>query len=376
MSKATFYEHFAQQGGVHPRALRRRHRRRASRGSRRPRATTGTSRRRAASAPRCARSSRSSTPSPTRRRRCSSRSSAPGPRAARAPRRRARALRPSYIDEANKADAEAGVVDRASPRPHDAFAIVGAIVELASRQLRTRQPEDMRDLEPVIERLVLGLVGAAPPRRARCEHRAARRSSADVTSCRACPRLVAWREHVAREKRAAFAGRDVLGPPDPRLRRPGRARADPRPRARRARRQPHGPRVHRRPLRRLAVRGAAPHRLRQPADVRARATTGWRCATAGSPPRCAARRRPTSRCREERERCCGVAGARARAARAAARRRLPRRVRVGGGAAHAGAVRAAAAAPAAALRPRRRAPAALHCSAASTPASRTRSPAS
>jgi AcrR family transcriptional regulator len=68
-----------------------------------------------------------------------------------------------YIDEANRADAAAGNVDRLAT-PHDAFAIVGAIVELASRQLRTKDPEDIRELEPVIERLILGLVGAAPPR--------------------------------------------------------------------------------------------------------------------------------------------------------------------------------------------------------------------
>jgi AcrR family transcriptional regulator len=42
--------------------------------------------------------------------------------------------------------------------PDDAFAIVGAIVELASRQLRTGQPERMSDLEPVIERLVAGIL--------------------------------------------------------------------------------------------------------------------------------------------------------------------------------------------------------------------------
>jgi AcrR family transcriptional regulator len=68
-----------------------------------------------------------------------------------------------FIDEANRADAEAGLVDRLAS-PHDAFAIVGAIVELASRQLRTKDPADIRELEPVLERLVLGLVGAAPPR--------------------------------------------------------------------------------------------------------------------------------------------------------------------------------------------------------------------
>ena len=37
----------------------------------------------------------------------------------------------------------------------------------------------------------------------------------DVTRCRACPRLVEWRERVASEKRAAFAGEDYWGRPVP-----------------------------------------------------------------------------------------------------------------------------------------------------------------
>jgi AcrR family transcriptional regulator len=69
----------------------------------------------------------------------------------------------AYIDEANKVDAEAGNVNRLASR-HDAFAIVGAIVELASRQLRAHDPQDIRELEPVLRRVVLGLVAAAPPR--------------------------------------------------------------------------------------------------------------------------------------------------------------------------------------------------------------------
>jgi AcrR family transcriptional regulator len=43
----------------------------------------------------------------------------------------------------------------------DAFACVGAIVELASRQLRTQTPSDIRALEPVIERLMLGILQQA-----------------------------------------------------------------------------------------------------------------------------------------------------------------------------------------------------------------------
>ena len=38
---------------------------------------------------------------------------------------------------------------------------------------------------------------------------------AEVVACRACPRLVAWREEVARTKRAAYAGEDYWGRPVP-----------------------------------------------------------------------------------------------------------------------------------------------------------------
>src|SRR5687767_7116350 len=50
----------------------------------------------------------------------------------------------------------------------DAYAIVGAIVELAARQLRHGRPADPRELEPVIERVHAGLLdddqlSASPP---------------------------------------------------------------------------------------------------------------------------------------------------------------------------------------------------------------------
>src|SRR5205085_12142031 len=38
---------------------------------------------------------------------------------------------------------------------------------------------------------------------------------AEITACRRCPRLVAWREEVARVKRAAFADEDYWGRPVP-----------------------------------------------------------------------------------------------------------------------------------------------------------------
>ena len=40
----------------------------------------------------------------------------------------------------------------------DAFAVIGAAVELVARQLRTGVPADVRELEPVIERLIFGLL--------------------------------------------------------------------------------------------------------------------------------------------------------------------------------------------------------------------------
>jgi uracil-DNA glycosylase family 4 len=41
------------------------------------------------------------------------------------------------------------------------------------------------------------------------------RLEAEITACRACPRLVAWREQVALEKRAAFRGETYWGRPVP-----------------------------------------------------------------------------------------------------------------------------------------------------------------
>ena len=41
------------------------------------------------------------------------------------------------------------------------------------------------------------------------------RVTAEVVECRACPRLVAWREQVATEKRASFAGEEYWGRPVP-----------------------------------------------------------------------------------------------------------------------------------------------------------------
>jgi AcrR family transcriptional regulator len=61
------------------------------------------------------------------------------------------------LDAENAAAAKAGVVPRFAS-PHDAFAVVGATVELVSRQIRLGIPQDVRELEPLIERLASGLL--------------------------------------------------------------------------------------------------------------------------------------------------------------------------------------------------------------------------
>ncbi len=62
-----------------------------------------------------------------------------------------------YIDELNRRDHARGAAPRFAS-PHDAFAIAGAVVELASRQIRTGRPANIAELEPVVERLTMGLL--------------------------------------------------------------------------------------------------------------------------------------------------------------------------------------------------------------------------
>ena len=60
------------------------------------------------------------------------------------------------IDAENENAARKGAMKRFAS-PDDAYAIVGAVVELASRWLRRGVPEDVRELEPLVERLIFGL---------------------------------------------------------------------------------------------------------------------------------------------------------------------------------------------------------------------------
>jgi len=64
-----------------------------------------------------------------------------------------------FLVRESEADARRGAV--AAFSPDEAYAVVGAIVELISRQLRTGRPERIEDLEPVIERLVFAMLPPA-----------------------------------------------------------------------------------------------------------------------------------------------------------------------------------------------------------------------
>jgi AcrR family transcriptional regulator len=63
------------------------------------------------------------------------------------------------LDAENAAAAKRGLIPRFSS-PYDAFAIVGAITELVSRQVRLGEPNDVLELAPVIDRLIDGVLSS------------------------------------------------------------------------------------------------------------------------------------------------------------------------------------------------------------------------
>ena len=81
-------------------------------------------------------------------------------------------------------------------------------------------------------------------------------------TCRRCPRLVRWREEVARTGRASYAGQVYWGRGVPGFGDPAAALDPGRPGSGGPRGQPHRAHVHRRPLGRLALRRALQGRIR------------------------------------------------------------------------------------------------------------------
>jgi AcrR family transcriptional regulator len=61
------------------------------------------------------------------------------------------------LDAENAAAASRGLIARFAS-PHDSFAIVGAITELISRQVRLGEPPNVLELAPVIDRLIEGVL--------------------------------------------------------------------------------------------------------------------------------------------------------------------------------------------------------------------------
>jgi AcrR family transcriptional regulator len=61
------------------------------------------------------------------------------------------------LDAENAAAARRGLMGRFRS-PHDPVAVVGATTELVSRQVRLGEPEHVLDLAPVIDRLIFGLL--------------------------------------------------------------------------------------------------------------------------------------------------------------------------------------------------------------------------
>jgi hypothetical protein len=64
------------------------------------------------------------------------------------------------LDAENAAAHQRGLSPRFAS-PLDAFAIVAAITELVSRQIRLGIPSDVRELAPVIDRLIDGMLAGA-----------------------------------------------------------------------------------------------------------------------------------------------------------------------------------------------------------------------
>jgi AcrR family transcriptional regulator len=64
------------------------------------------------------------------------------------------------LDAENAEAARRGLIARFAS-PYDAFAIVGGIIELLSRQVRLGEPKDVLELAPVIDRMIAGVLAAS-----------------------------------------------------------------------------------------------------------------------------------------------------------------------------------------------------------------------
>jgi hypothetical protein len=61
------------------------------------------------------------------------------------------------LDAENARNAARGLIPRFAS-PYDSFAIIGAMTELVSRQVRLGEPADVMELAPVLDRLMEGVL--------------------------------------------------------------------------------------------------------------------------------------------------------------------------------------------------------------------------
>ena len=210
MSKATFYEHFANKEDCIVALFDTADGDRAStRCATRRRAMPPSDSAGARAHARSARSSRRSRSYPDESQTLLVEIVGAGPRAME---RRDRALEAvaQYLEELNEQDAARGA--DAALRVAATTRSRSSAPSSSSRRGRSAPacPDNIRELEPVVERLTLGLLAR---RRAAVSALAA--LEREIVECRRCPRLVAWREQVAAEKRAAFRDWDYWGRPVP-----------------------------------------------------------------------------------------------------------------------------------------------------------------
>ena len=139
------------------------------------------------------------------------------------------------LDEpTNHLDIESMEVLESALEPYD-----GTVIVIShDRYLLDRIPDRILEVTRGRGHLVarrLRRLGRSPGHAAESDMSAADLAAIErrVVACRACPRLVAWREQVAREKVARFADQEYWGRPVPGFGDPARARADPGSRARR-----------------------------------------------------------------------------------------------------------------------------------------------
>src|SRR5919199_1824116 len=128
-----------------------------------------------------------------------------------------------YEHFANKEECILALFDEAAAQVTHAMAAAGQVRGYASYDEHVAAGvraflDTLADNRESAQTLLVEIIGAGPRAAARRDailEAFADGLQAQVVECRRCPRLVAWREEVARERRAAFAAEEYWGRPVP-----------------------------------------------------------------------------------------------------------------------------------------------------------------